>query len=214
MDDATILFARVTSCYPSFAKGGRRVIRMGQRGQRGHAPTVTLEGKVVNLVPPGVRWDASHVYLYQISPDLRERWPKQPARQYVVCLTDDGVESYLKQRFGNIARKNMGAAKLALGIAAAQTSTRPMKQANPGKNAKRTAGRCVEVRIVDSGEVYTVSISDTLSYAVSAVDGGPSAIDIAVKKAANRVAGMLRSKAAAPLKDQLRTPFPEVARRK
>ena len=207
-------FVRVTSCHPSFTRGHVRCIRSGQRVSGRRGARISLDGKVVNLVPPGERWDEANVYLFMVPPALRERWQHQPARQYVVCRTDAGVKSYLQTRYGNIARKNTGAARMAIGIAAAKVSTRPQRVTNPGKNAKRTAERCIGVDVQDGADVYTVSVTDSLSYAVDALNGGKGAIQLAMMKAANRVAGMLRAKAHGPLKDQLRTPFPEVVRPK
>ena len=211
---AEIRWTRVENVYPSYASGGgghsRRCFRIGAR----NGARYDLPGPVVQLVPTGVRWHFAHVYKYQLSDDLLARWPHQRRQQFVVALDDGAFESYLSKRFGKIARTNMGAAKFALGVVMAKVSTRPVKMALGGKNAARTADRFTEVRVVDSGDAYTVRVVDSLSYAASALKGGTSAIGTAMKKAANGVAGRLRKAASAPLREQLRTPFPEVMRRR
>ena len=200
---AEIRWIRVENVYPSYASGGgghsRRCFRIGAR----NGARYDLPGPVVQLV-----------YKYQLSDDLLARWPHQRRQQFVVALDDPAFESYLSKRFGKIARTNMGAAKFALGVAMAKVSTRPVKMALGGKNAARTADRFTEVRVVDAGDAYTVRVVDSLSYAASALKGGASAVGTAMKKAANGVAGRLRKAACAPLREQLRTPFPEVMRRR
>lgn len=211
---AEIRWIRVDNVYPAYASGGggrsRRCFRIGARS----GARYDLPGPVVQLVPPCVRWHWAHVYKYQLSDDLLARWPHQRRSQFVVAMDDAAFEGYLSKRFGKIARTNMGAAKFALGVAMAKVSTRPVKMALGGKNAARTADRFTEVRVVDTGEVYAVRIVDSLSYALSALKGGAAAVGTAMKKAANGVAGRLRKAACAPLREQIRTPFPEVAGRR
>lgn len=211
---AEIRWIRVDNVCPAYASGGggrsRRCFRIGAR----NGARCDLPGPVVQLVPPAVRWDRAHVYEYRISDDLLARWPHQRRRQFVVAMDDTAFEGYLSKRFGKIARTNMGAAKLALGVAMAKVSTRPVRAALGGRNAARTAGRFVEVRSADTGDAYTVRVLDGLSYAASALRGGAAAVGTAMKKAANGVAGRLRKAACAPLRELLRTPFPEVAGRR
>jgi hypothetical protein len=45
------------------------------------------------------------------------------------------------------------------------------------------------------------------------VNGGHAGIDDALKRAANRITGMINHKVGQPLEDRLPTPFPEVKRK-
>ena len=62
-----------------------------------------------------------------------------------------------------------------------------------------------------SGGEYVLEIHDDLSYAQHAFKHGTSAVDWAMAKAANSIAGMLRKRAGDILDPSLATPFPEIA---
>lgn len=206
-----VSWRRYDGARTGFTRSGgvaRRCFRSG-----GSRVEIGGSSKVVQLVAPGENWLAANIYQFFVPPALRERWPHQPESQIVVATTDKAMESYLRKRFGKIAERNGGAAQTALAMCAVKTSTRPQKMTAGGRNSTRTADKFTQVFKGEAGDTYTVSIVDSLSYAVAALKGGAGTIDTALKRAANRVAGYLRHRAAAPLRQKFATPFPEVAGR-
>lgn len=206
-----IRYRQITNIEPSFSKTtGKRCFRIG--GRRG--PRLDkLPLPCVQLVPPGHRgWQRSVVYQVSVAPELRARWPKQPPNFYV-CAEDAGaVHKYLDKRYGNIARRHMGTAHLVLTDAMAAVSTRP-PSGRVGAHASDISKRVLKMFSTDGAEVYTITVKDELVYAVSALRNGRATIEVAYKRAANRVAGMLRHFGGHLLDKDLQTPFPEVKRK-
>lgn len=67
----------------------------------------------------------------------------------------------------------------------------------------------------DGGGVYAITMRDELDYAVSAVRGGRAGVDLAMKKACNKAAGLIKRRCAdLLLPGEIKTPFPEIRRRK
>ena len=216
-----IRYAVVNNLFPSFTKGAKRCIRMGNEGdttahiQRRHAPRVDLQ-HCVSLVKPSEFWQDARVYLVSLSAAFHKRWHKQPKNFYVVALHDGAVQGYLENRFGSLPQRYAGAARYALGIAMRKTSTR-----NEGletattKYARNVATANVTVK-TSWGADYAIHIDDTLSYAMAAVRGGQTAVELAYKKAANKIAGRITQalKRSGRLEDAVPAPFPEIVRRK
>lgn len=115
------------------------------------------------------------------------------------------------QKWGAI--NNRGLAKTALGVAMKSISTRNTADTVTPR-ALRLAQANVSVKEYGSGNGFTLEINDSLNYAALALKGGPSAVDMAMKKAANKIAGRLSKVAAAKLGEKIPTPFPEVKQRR
>ena len=63
-----------------------------------------------------------------------------------------------------------------------------------------------------AGEEFAVTVLDALDYAALALKGGRPAVDLAMKKAANKISGMIRHSVYCPLDHDVGTPFPEIVR--
>ena len=199
--------------HTSHTKGGVRCYRRGTRTDR-RAPRVDLGRTCVQLVPPADKaWRDASVFRVTISAEQKERWPFQPLEFNVAASSYKAVESYVRKRLGHIAKREGGLARHVLSLAMQQLSTRPPAKGKVGEAAQKTAKRFLDVATYGSGDAYTVQIRDNLSYAVDAVKGGASGIDFALKRAANRIAGMIRHRAGARLDEDIPTPFPEVKRK-
>lgn len=62
---------------------------------------------------------------------------------------------------------------------------------------------------------YALLLEDNLRYAGRALKGGPAAVDLALKKAANKSVGLIRHKCKdLLLPGELKTPFPEVVKKR
>ncbi len=196
-----------------FGRHHRRCFRAG-RFPRKDAPRVDLGRHCVQLVPPGDRaWRQASVWRVEISKDRVERWPKQPAEFFVVALAEDSVRAYLDRRFARIAKRQAGLARSVLGVAMAKLSTRPPASEKAGEHVRKIADKHAVAATSDTGDTFSVHVESNLSYAMDAVKGGRAGVDDALKRAANRIAGMISHKANLPLEEKMPTPFPEVRRR-
>ncbi len=200
--------------HTSHIRGGARCYRSGPRdASHKNAPRINLGQHCVQLCPPGARaWHRCNVYHVTLSAKQAERWPMQPVEFDVVSETQDGAISYLEKRFRHIADRESGLARHVLTLAMQKLSTRPTKS-EVGAAARKSAGRWLDINVTDGDLSFRVSIRDNLSWAMDAVKGGQAGVDDALKRAANRIAGMISHKANLPLEEKLPTPFPEVRRR-
>lgn len=131
---------------------------------------------------------------------------------YVACATSliamDYALKATKHRiddYGTLARNALGVAMYKL--------ARNSKLEGSAKS-QNSASKVSTVQVHDGNGEYSVTITDELEYATDALKGGSKEIDIALMKAANKVAGTLKHFASSDLKDTLETPFPEVKKRK
>lgn len=202
-----IRYALAANLVTSFSKGGKRCLRWGgPKGSR--AP---LE-HVVQLVAPDTRaWKSAKVWWVSLSPEYHAKWHQQPKNYFIVAETRQGVESYLQKRYVRIARKWMGTAQYAMKLAQQQISTRHVADpARLGSKARKTAEGNLRVRSFGGDSEWTVQIEDNLAYAAAAFKRS-DAVEFAMAKAANSIAGMLRKRAGDLLDPSLATPFPEIA---
>ena len=110
--------------------------------------------------------------------------------------------------------KTSGLARRALGIAMNRLSTRQVKDDRTNMRLARIAAANVMVRKTDTGGSFMLQIRDGLGYAVQALQGGTSSIDLALKRAANKIAGRLCKAAERKFGERVPTPFPEVKGRR
>lgn len=165
---------------------------------------------------------------HTVTPDLRVVWRDgrvdlSRARVFEVRSQHELMRPFLfvgespaqaKEYAKNIAMKSIaaksGLAKAALGIAMAKLSTR-----NADKTDKKTvrvlASRLTEARLTTGANDFSLFVHDQLGYAVPALKKGFT-VDTALKKAANRTAGIINAhyKRHGQLGKTLPTPFPEV----
>ena len=141
---------------------------------------------------------------------------------YLIVAPSMGVA---KKRAQAIARKRgmryAGLAKRALGILMFKTNT---KRVNDGTlnplvevKAEEITDKNETVRKVGEGGTYTLTLTDNLKYALDAIKGGRSNVEVAFKKAANKVASIINrriSKGNFLDAQKLPTPFPEVRQRR
>jgi hypothetical protein len=116
------------------------------------------------------------------------------------------------ERWGKV--KNSGLARRALGIAMNRLSTRQVKDDRTNMRLARIAAANVMVRKTDTGGSFMLQIRDGLGYAVQALQGGPASIDLALKRAENKIAGRLCKVAERKFGERVATPFPEVKGRR
>lgn len=116
------------------------------------------------------------------------------------------------KRFGKI--RNRGLARRALGVAMNRLSTRNVALGQADMRLARLANASVAVVKSGTNSSFSLRISDNLGYAQQALKGGPAAVELALQKAANKVAGRLCKVAEKKFGERISTPFPEVKDRR
>ena len=106
-------------------------------------------------------------------------------------------------------------AKRALGKLAHRISANEQDNTRATARAERVAGEKTFVIERVTGNKYVLDIHDKLMFAELAVRGGKYGIQLAMKKAANKVAGYIQHTCKKILlPGELPTPFPEIRRRR
>lgn len=110
-----------------------------------------------------------------------------------------------------------GLARTAFGVAMAKISTRNSTEDMKRIKAWHLAKENAKVTTSESASDYEITFGDVLNYAVDAVRGGRSGIDVACRKAANKIAGQINHtfhRFYDTSTDAIATPFPEIRRRR
>lgn len=198
---------------PSFSREGgiRRVLRRG----RGRGAAKFDETKFVQLVPPGENWSAAKVFTLSVDPAWLARHKFQKGENVIVATSLAAAKSYCQKRFTKIADQTAGAAKDVLAHAMAELSTRPVApKARHSHAAKVASGNFRVAKREIGANGYEVDIEDSLAYASDALRGGAAAVNVALMKAANKIAGQLTHHLHrhGDFSQNFGTPFPEVKR--
>lgn len=210
-----VIVTQRSDIHPSFTgKEHKRCFRAGASQSR-NAPRISLVGsKCVCLVPPEDRtWLNASVWTVDVSKKRLERWRKHPSKLTVVASSLEQVMNYITKRFSKIAARQGGLARCVIGALMGKLSTRPQASQKSGAHVNKIVGKYGVVNKSDANKTYSVHVESDLLYAKDAVRGGEAGIENALKKAANKIAGMIKHFAGAELDANLSTPFPEVKRR-
>lgn len=116
------------------------------------------------------------------------------------------------KKWGKISRH--GLSKWTFGVLMRGLSTRssiPESVQNATKAIARIMAKSV---MFDSDRRLTLHLTNALRYAQQSVKGGQAGVDLALKKAANKIAGRLCKVAEKKFGERVQTPFPEVKRRR
>lgn len=165
------------------------------------------------LIPPSDKtWQLASIWTVTVSKERLERWPRHPAKLTVVAISEQQVRDYITKRFSNIAKRQGGLAQSVLSALMGKLSTRPPASPKSGAHVNKIVGKYGVVNKEDANSTYSVHVVSNLMYAKLAVKGGAAGIDMALKKAANKIAGMIKHFASRKLDERVTTPFPEVKR--
>lgn len=195
-----------TGWYGSYSASEKRPCFRAGVGK--YAPRVNVDTKRVRWLTKGVRPENQHVY--RVTPEHMKVAP-----YYVVCASPQIANDFEQKAAGHRITGYGDLAKHALGVAMSKISTRNVGS-KAGVKARLAASKlaiAASSELADGG--YSVIVGDDLDYGVAALKGGKAVITLALKKAANKIAGRLAKEVAGrPLADKISTPFPEVRRRK
>lgn len=181
----------------------------------GHSGVFVLRNRLGHRVPmrnlrvrrledEGVPLSQQHVF--RVVPMHRRDKP-----YFAVALNRANVLKYEENRSAGRKRQIGGLAQYTLGLAMQKLSTRNVSF-DAGPRAKAAAPKFVQVSTSVMGHEMAIEMRDTLDYALAALKGGPSDVAIALKKAANKIAGRLQHvlHQSGNLAQDIPTPFPEL----
>lgn len=149
-------------------------------------------------------------HVFRVNPEHKTRAP------YLLVAVDKRDASEYEKY---IVRRNKadyaGLAKTALGIAMAKISTKNEPTPTFRKNIEKSKIIAVNIEGANGGK-FGVTVHDKLGYSIPALRGGAAAMNVALMKAANKVAGQLAQglKRIGSFEQPIPTPFPEVKRRR
>lgn len=208
MADHRITYGLNPNLYPSFTKGGKRCLR--RRGDGKHDAREDIQ--YTQLVPPGARsWRSAKVYRVVFRTENGNGKGTTTYKTFV-AMSDKAVWDALQRIGTRRAKKHMGAAQYAMKLAQQAVSTKGVKDpVRMGELARKVGLANIRVRSFGGDNVWTVQIEDSLAYAAKAFKRA-DAVEYAMAKAANSIAGMLRKRAKDLLDPSLATPFPEIAK--
>ena len=193
----------------------KRVLRFAPppRGRKvGHRP----DNKVIWLVLPSDKMAQMRVFQVWYPDHIRERYRFQPHGRVFVAMSRASVEKWLETKFTKLAQRYRGLARYAMMKCQTQLSTRVSVNLRTGPKATAVGDMAARVTVRDGAKTYGVTVSDALNYATKALKGGNRAVDSAMKKAANKVAGFITHlhHQKGDFIHDIKTPFPEVKRRR
>ena len=169
---------------------------------------------VVNRMPKGLKNDAYHLYRFT------DNFNKEPKSYIIVAPTVSNARKIAKEIVVRRAMRYSGLAKRAIGVLMFKTNTKKVNDGrlNPGVElvANDNTKKVEKVRKSDNGKgIYELNLYDNLNYALNAIRGGQSAVDIAMKKAMNKIVSIIRRKTKNLIGVKPpEVPFPELRQRK
>ena len=193
---------------PSFAS---------KKGEKVHIPCLRdSSGQRITPNLP-VRWTEKsgkfkNLKVYLVTPEYKKNKP-----YLVVAKSESVARKFEDAKVKRRIRKYRGLAKHAFTLLQRKlhAESSMADSAGDGEKINEVAEKIAETQIEESENSCRVEVKDNLDYAMLAIKGGQTAIDDSVKKAANKVAGLItRTMKRHGISKQWKTPFPEVKQRK
>lgn len=174
------------------------------------------EEAIVNRMPKGLKNDAYHLFRFT------DTFNKEPKSYIIVAPTISDAKKIAKQIVVRRAMRYSGLAKRAIGILMFKTNTKKVNDGRPNPGVENVAmmntSKKEQVKKSENGNgIYSLTLYDDLEYALDAIRGGQSAVDIAMKKAMNKIVSIINRKIEKKGfldKEKIEVPFPELRQRK
>lgn len=154
--------------------------------------------------------DLKRTHVFWVTPEHENAPP-----YFLVAYSESQALMFEAKRTLNRVADYGGLAKTALGIAMAKISTKNEPTPSFRKNIEKSKIIAVNIEGANGGK-FGVTVHDKLGYSIPALRGGAAAMNVALMKAANKVAGQLAQglKRIGSFEQPIPTPFPEVKRRR
>ena len=176
--------------------------------------------KIANIYPvnlAGQHYEKGEVVkVYKVEPSYDDRmiWNKTKNKGcwYVFAKSIGVVENFAIAHMTRRINSYRGLAKATLGFAMAAISNNG-NYASEVTSKKSIVAAANAAQVYHNGSIdegYTITIDDLLSYSALALKSGKGAVNRAMQKAANSIAGRLKKVAGSKLNAPIQTPFPEV----
>lgn len=160
-----------------------------------------------------VKGEIVRVYKVETVNDKTMIWEKTKHKGcwYVFAKSEKIARKFAEEHMTRRIQTYRGLAKSALGFAMAAVSGRGAFAAEVRtQKSRRAAMSAVKIYKNSGNNTYSITVKDILNYSGLALKSGAGAVDMAMKKAANSIAGRLSKVAVAKLNQKIPTPFPEV----
>ena len=166
----------------------------------------------VRWVSPRAKFRQLHVFRVKPEHERDRPWLAVARNQSDALRAENERSKRRKQQHGGLAR-------VALSLCMKSLSTKNVPQDNVTEESEKLGTKFSDVQhVIEQNGEYGLHITDHLEYARLALQGGQGAVDDAIKRACNKVAGLLMhyqsQKGLSVLPAQFGTPFPEVMRRR
>ena len=183
--------------------------------------TARYNGQVIPYVHPiwltgsGAFDKGRTVHVYRVKPFHRDvmKWGqnKHHGCWFIAAYDQKTAEKHANRLMAKYLKKYSGMARYAMTRAMMDLHASGTGSDRVSEAAKKVADGNVRVRSSGGDNEWTVQVDDALAYAAKAFTRS-DAVDYAMAKAANSIAGMLRKRAGDILDPSLATPFPEIAK--
>lgn len=195
----------------------------GFKGGQRHLSCLRIKGTGAEWQPDAVvTWatEGAHLADCRVYSYVEDRGP-QSKKHYIVATSPQAARAAAKKKEKARIYSYRGLAKIAIGQMMQRAYNKPVPpQAGTSAKARRKASNVVTMSesANDQTGQYMLTLYDNLLYALEAIYGGKGAVDMAIKKAMNKITATINRK----IKDgktffgaeKLPTPFPELATRK
>lgn len=199
--DALVSLRALTKTAPKKRRRGEYLAEPYTGREKPHY--LTKDGRVLH------RWN------YTLYPGARD---ERRFTKYVDSVRNRRNKANLSaERRDLVARmakiKHRGLAKWALGVAMNKLSTRPVTDKVNVETSELANAKAI-VSKSGNDNMFTLQVVSALDYSALALKNGPSDVDLALKRASNKIAGRLSKIAEKTLGERIATPFPEVKQRR
>lgn len=163
------------------------------------------------------------VHVYRVTPRFKTRmkWAKNLNKGcwYLAAYNEGVARKYAEDtlmkraiaRYAGLAKSSIAAMRRALAQSAADSPPGDDDFAANAPDVVNTAMELAQVQLMKMGDASSLDVGSDLSYGRMALQD-PAALDYAIAKAANSMAGYIRSKAVDVFNPEIATPFPEISR--
>ena len=154
------------------------------------------------------------VHVYRVTPNHYDRmlWKqnKHSGSWYIAAYDQKTAEKHANRLMAKYLKKYSGMARYAMTRAMKDLHASGAGSDRVSEAAKKVVEGNLRIKSFGGDSEWTVRVDDTLAYAANAFTRS-DAVDYAMAKAANSIAGMLRKRAGDIFDPSLETPFPEIA---
>lgn len=203
----------ITSSYtPSWKRQGKFNVRVFRAGEHGNEVKFDKSVRVQWLVKAGEMTNGVKCFTYKVTDNIAD---DKKLTIVFVARSKKEAEQTMKLIHKKRVRRYKSLAKHALGIAMHKTSKDASGNAQASQIVNAVADSNVRATVqetgFDNGDVH-IHVEDKIDYAAKALKDGDGYVDVAMRKALNKIIGNIihKMKQSNRITDGLQVPFPEL----